>query len=329
MNAIEVMTVEQWRRFDATAPAPTFFARPAWACALSRAFPRFTPHPLRVRGRDAIFIVPLVRAAGGTLRWRELIGMPMGAYTCVLREDGSAANAAQTREALEIVARACDALVVTPWPLGATADLPAWRTSAHETAVVDMRQGLDAAIGRADGRARRMAGQALRRGVRCRRIHSTAAAVGAYYAMLEESAKRWGLARPPFPRTLLEAVLELGDGAAEVWLAECDGETIAGGVVLYGSQELFFWSAAMRAEYGRLRPSNALNFALLEAAAARGVAWYNLGASEGLPGVERFKLSLGASAVPYDELRHERTAFRMYDRLRTSLRHAPAAASAG
>ena len=80
----------------------------------------------------------------------------------------------------------------------------------------------------------------------------------------------------------------------------------------------------MRPQYARLRPSNALNVALIAAAVQRRVHWYNLGASEGLPGVERFKRGLGAAAIPYAEARRERTAFNVYARVRTSIRRVSA-----
>ena len=74
----------------------------------------------------------------------------------------------------------------------------------------------------------------------------------------------------------------------------------------------------MLSEFGRLRPSNALNFALLRAAAERGMRWYNLGSSEGLPGVARFKKDLGARDIAY----HEITLARLPVRIVRSVRHA-------
>jgi lipid II:glycine glycyltransferase (peptidoglycan interpeptide bridge formation enzyme) len=68
-----------------------------------------------------------------------------------------------------------------------------------------------------------------------------------------------------------------------------------------------------------LRPSNALNFALMRAAAARGMLWYNLGSSEGLPGVARFKDNLGAMEIPYHEIRVERRPFKIYANVRKVL----------
>ncbi len=145
------------------------------------------------------------------------------------------------------------------------------------------------------------------------------AAVDIYYELLEASAKRWGLERPTIPKALIEALVRNGGPDVEIWFAHAEGHAIGGGVVFYGSREFFFWSAAMLAEYGRLRPSNALNFALMRAAAQRGMHWYNLGSSEGLPGVARFKDNLGALEIGYKEIRVERTPFRLYANVRRAL----------
>jgi hypothetical protein len=72
----------------------------------------------------------------------------------------------------------------------------------------------------------------------------------------------------------------------------------------------------MRSDFGTLRPSNALNVALITAAARRGVRWYNLGESEGLPGVARFKQGLGATTIAYSTWRRERPSYALYSALR-------------
>jgi len=75
---------------------------------------------------------------------------------------------------------------------------------------------------------------------------------------------------------------------------------------------MIFWSAAMHGEYSALRPSNALNVALMKRAAERDVRWYNLCSSSGLSGVDRFKATLGAKHVPYATITTEQPAFAAY-----------------
>jgi CelD/BcsL family acetyltransferase involved in cellulose biosynthesis len=317
---IEQLDIEAWQAFDALHPAPTFFARPAWALAIQHAYPGMRACPVRIGLRDGgRLIVPLVLAPGGKLQWREFLGMPLGAYTCALRDDGTPATTSEFSEGVEAIRHACDTFVCTPWPL---APRPVVRSGCtervHETSVIDLADGLENALRGLDGVSRRMAGQAQRRGVQCAPSRSAMAA-STYYEMLRIAAERWGIGQPHFPKALLDGLLINGGGNVEIWFAEQDGHPIAGGVVLYGSQELFFWSAAMRPEYSRLRPSNALNVSLIAAACERGVRWYNLGASEGLAGVSRFKRGLGATELPYSELQYARPSYSVYSWLRTSV----------
>jgi hypothetical protein len=257
-----------------------------------------------------------MRLRGGPLRWREYRGFPLGGYTCFLLESGEPASQRQCERALQEIARFADCTTIVTWPLG-----PAPRSlhsRMHETSVVDLSRGIDAALAGVAGIFRRMAGQAERRGVVCEPSHDPSA-VDVYYELLESSAQRWGLERPAIPKKLFASLVRNGGENVEVWFANAEGRAIGGGVVFYGRTEFFFWSAAMLAEYGRLRPSNALNFALMRAAAARGMLWYNLGSSEGLPGVARFKDNLGALELAYPEIRLERAPFKFYVNMRRAL----------
>lgn len=314
---IERLKIEDWLAFDAAHPAPTFFARPAWALSLAQTNPEMRPAPLKIRiGGDRSVLLPLMQLGGGALRWKDFRGFPLGGYTCFIREDGTLATSAECDLALGELARYADAASIIPWPLG---PVPSESFGVpHETSVVDLSAGIDAAMANVEGIFRRMAGQASRRGVVCEPSRDPDA-VDRYYAILEDSAKRWGLERPSIPRDLIRALLENGGSDVQIWFARAEGRDIGGGVVFYGSQEFFFWSAAMLAEYGRLRPSNALNFALMRAAAERGMLWYNLGSSEGLPGVARFKRDLGTTDVPYTELRLARAPFKLYTSVRRVL----------
>ena len=310
------MSIDAWSRVDRR-PAPTFQARPAWALALADANPAYVPAPLAVTFADGErCVVALVRSRGA-LGWRVYSGTPLGGYTVALREDGTPPDGPRAVAALRaVLERAGHSVTLTPWPLASlTVDAFPGDATEHETSIVDLAEGAEAALARMDGKTRRMAGQAQRRGVQCTRA-TDPGRVDRYYAMLEESAIRWGRKTPTYPKRLLEALAVRGGDDVEIWFATFEGEAIAGGVMLYGADEANFWSAAMRAEFGTLRPSNALNVALIGAAAERGVRWYNLGSSEGLPGVARFKEGLGATTVRYVTYRRESPLYRAYRALR-------------
>lgn len=302
-----------WIAFDRAHPAPTFFARPAWALALADSMPNLRPSPLWVLHEGERYVVPTVRART-RMPFREHLAFPLGGYTCVLDSQGRAAEPLVAARVLDELARSCDRLTVIPWPLAQPAAWNARAGSPMETAVIDCSGGYERALAGVRGVTRRMAGQAERRGVICER--GTIEELDAYYEMLHAASLGWGRTEPTISRSLLHAVFARGGNDAQVWFARAEGAIIGGGVILYGAQELFFWSAAMRREYGRLRPSNALNLTLIAQACARGVHWYNLGASEGLEGVARFKSDLGAHAIEYCSWSIEGAGYSLFHRAR-------------
>lgn len=316
-----IETVEAWEAFDRSSPAPTFFARPAFARALEAAFPHLQAAPLVSEYAGARYLVPAVRTRR---RPRGVDAFPFGGYSCVLDAAGNPADGATTSGVLRAVASEVGALSFVSWPLAEQPQPDGFESVEYETAAIDCSGGLESALSGMRGVTRRMVGQAIRRGVECERRATDRNGLDTYYAMLEEASTGWGLAQPTIPRPFLDAVARFGGDDVELWFAMLEGEPIAGGVVLFGRDELFFWSAAMRREFSRFRPSNALNARLIERACERGVRWYNLGASEGLSGVERFKADLGASSYRYRRVTARTPAFRAYLALRNALkmRHA-------
>ena len=94
----------------------------------------------------------------------------------------------------------------------------------------------------------------------------------------------------------------------------------AGGVVLYGRDEAFFWSAATVPNYAVLRANNALAVCIIAAAASRGAAWLNLGSSEGLPGVQKFKRYLGATEISYFTIYWQRPIYRLVELVKSRIK---------
>jgi hypothetical protein len=314
MTTASVLSVDEWQAFQRLHPAPTFFASPDWALAIAESDPNYRAYPLKktLSSGEAV-IVPLLRAPGGRLGWCVLSGTPRGAYTAILTESGLLAPPTAIEELIDVLARHdADDLTLTLWPLGPQPSLRTGSSTSFETSVIDLSRGAEAAIEAMEGSSRRMAGQARRKGVVCA-IERGQEAVETYYDILIQAARKWGIERPTITKELLSALAGGPADDVEIWLARFDGKAVAGGVVLYGADEAFFWSAATLPDYGVLRANNALAVDIMAAAAQRAVKWLNLGASEGLPGVLKFKQSLGASTVAYATLHWQRTGYRLYN----------------
>ncbi|GEM_PF-1288296 len=318
------LSMDEWRAFDAAHPAPTFFARPAWGMTLERTYPGMSAEPTLFYLPEGEALFPFMRSGR---RFVSIEAMPLGTYTLALSPDGGVAERGTAAAIARLLGASSDDFSCTLWPLAEAEDIDGCMRTGHQAAVIDLRGGMEAAIAGFKGVARRMAGQAVRKGVR---VASEPRAAETYYRLLEASAKRWGLQRPHLPRTVFDALVELGGDDVEIWIARYNDEAIAGGVMLYGSTEAFFWSAAMRGEYAALRPSNLLNVEMIKRAVERGMHWYNLGASDGLAGVERFKESLGARPIDYVTLTRRSSLYENYRRVRRGLApsRAPAAKAA-
>jgi GNAT acetyltransferase-like protein len=316
------MTVAEWEAIDRRKPAPTFFARPAWAHSFVTAYPGFSLAPVWCEFADGSRVfVPMVKSRG-RLGWSEYFALPLDKYTVALESDGSLAEVARAQAAFAyVLTHLGHSCTLTPWPPAfGSVTIPNVAGGVRETSLIDLGDGVDAALARMDGNSRRMAHQAEKRGVKCTLETAGSKTVEQYYAMLSITASSWDRGTPTFPKRLLEEVVARGGADVEIWFARFEDKPIAGGVAVYGEQELMFWSAAMLSEYSTLRPSNALNVALIRAAAARGIRWYNLGSSEGCsPGVKRFKEGLGAFSSAYTRFVNISPAYALYCKVRNRL----------
>lgn len=318
------LALREWEAFDKAHPAPTFTARPAWARAWCEANNGVEPMPMRCTFDDGgSLIVPLIRERT-RFGWRVATGMPWNESIVILGSNGHIAGNERCVTALRFIASrvASGSLTITLWPLCAQGEICMDGTDRRdEVSVIDLADGAEAAIERIDGRTRRMAGQAARKGVTCSRADPDGD-LNVYFGILEDAAKRWGRDRPTITRALLEGVFAHAGNDAELWLAYYNRNPIAGGVVLYGgsqNHEMYFWSAAMRGDSTQLRPSNALNLTLIRAAAERGARWYNMGSSFGLPGVAEFKDRLGARRVGYRTQSLQSPLYRAYTAIRAAV----------
>jgi lipid II:glycine glycyltransferase (peptidoglycan interpeptide bridge formation enzyme) len=176
---------------------------------------------------------------------------------------------------------------------------PAGRVSRWVTHALDLREGFEAVWkGSFTAKNRNVCRKAERAGVTVSRVGAERA--GDYYALYAAMTRTWGYATPPYPRELISALLDTDD--AELWLAYLGDELAAGALLMGGSGDLLYWSGAMNREHAQVAPSNAVLRTVIESACTRGIEYLDFGASTGLPGVEAFKRSFGASAREYTEV---------------------------
>ena len=140
------LTPDEWRAFDVCHPASTFFARPAWAMALERAYCGFSAEPTLFRLPEGEALLPLIRSGR---RFVEIQAMPLGTYTLPLTLDGTVADPMIASAIVRhIIGSSSDDFSCTLWPLADYQDVGECQKTPHQAAVIDLRDGADAALAR-------------------------------------------------------------------------------------------------------------------------------------------------------------------------------------
>lgn len=124
----------------------------------------------------------------------------------------------------------------------------------------------------------------------------------AYYGAYRDSLRRWGdNATSRYPWRLFQNGYCLGQEFPEhlkLWLAELDGEVIAGAWVFYWNRHAVWWHGAAYEESFPYKPANVLQADIIEDACEHGYRYYDFNPSGGHEGVARFKRSFGAQERP-------------------------------
>lgn len=143
-----------------------------------------------------------------------------------------------------------------------------------------------------------------------------AAALGDYFEVYAASARRWGRAAPPYPRALFEALLR--SPCTQLWTHHVAGRLACAMVVLAGRGQALYWQGVSHIEDDQkaAHPMARLFDAVVQHLHAQGVSHFNLGASQGLPNVQRFKEEFGARPADYLSLLHESRLWRLLRRVR-------------
>lgn len=287
------------------APGFTFFHSRAWIEALLAAFPGWRDASCRVRlpdGREAL--LPLLQTDRvGPWRWLE--AMPFAFFGGPLVEAGDLSGA-DLACILGQVGRGAGWLAVNLDPLDPLARPGA--IMAGETRLTTHLLALEGdfeAVWRGFSKtARYDIRRAERQGVSARRGRGPQD-FRACFALTQKAAARWGLAGPPHPAPLYQALATLPEERISLWLAEFEGQVIGGLLnVHYAPGRTLHWASALDTDHAPLNPTKLLQREAIREACERGSAAYHMGPSVGfdgapLDGVRQAKEALGARPHEY------------------------------
>jgi hypothetical protein len=304
-----------WDAAVAASGRPFRFSHRAGAGrAFESAYPEYSFEPYQVLYRDGSNILfPIVRVTRRLPVLTTALAMPLGLEGTPLPVKGevTAGHVYSAFRALQGIG----ALAVYGGAGGSPPTLGSVTMATTHT--LDLRSGFEALwSGAFSSKNRNSCRKAERAGVDVS-AEAGAGALEDYLRLYAMSSKGWGYADPPYPRRLFAALI--GSGAAELWLARLDGQAIAGALLLRGSHDVFYWSGAMDRQFQAFAPTNAVLRTAIESACRRGDDYVDFGASGGLAGVERFKLSFGAQPCEFRSIELRTRANRALDKSRAKL----------
>jgi hypothetical protein len=290
VRSLEVLTAHAWDAAIAASGVSFRFSHRASAGrAFEAAYAEYEFEPYRAQYEDGTtLLVPLVRVTRRVSALTMMLGLPLGLEGRPLVVEGELRGG--HLGGLFSALPGCGRLTVHG---GAGGDLPAdGIRSEASTHVLELSPGFETLWEQSfSSKNRNSTRKAEKAGIEVSRAED----VGAYHALYAAASRAWGYSDPPYPRALLDALMD--SGYAELWLGRLDDSPIAGALLLRGSDDVLYWSGAVAAEHRTLAPGNAVIKAAIQSACERGIAYFDFGASTGLPGVSAFKESFGAAEV--------------------------------
>lgn len=191
---------------------------------------------------------------------------------------------------------------------------PRWQRHAHATHVLDLAppEAMRAQFSRG---CRARGNKARRAGIKTE-LYSAPDAASLFYDLYRDSLRRWGEKVTWIrPLAFFEAVLAAGDEHVALHVARYEGQAAAVMLVCSWGDYAHYLAGAADTRLMEHCPSNLL---MEDAAAtwhARGKRFLDLGSSNGLEGVTRFKESFGARPLAYQSIRRQGSLGRIYFRL--------------
>jgi CelD/BcsL family acetyltransferase involved in cellulose biosynthesis len=146
----------------------------------------------------------------------------------------------------------------------------------------------------------------------------------AYFGAYEDSLRRWGeKASSCYSWSFFKNGFKLAQTYPEnikLWLAELNGNLIAGAWVFYWNHHIDWWHGAAYEAYFDHYPNNVLQTEIIRDALEKGYKYYDFNPSGGHWNVARFKRRFGAEEWPIARWTCEDLIFRMGKKIRSMLK---------
>ncbi len=133
--------------------------------------------------------------------------------------------------------------------------------------------------------------------VRISDVNTIADFIEIYYRMYLDTTQRWQDARVT-PKAVFSSMFAHLQEHAKIYLCYQEDKPISGAIILFGKNNIFYYGNASFSQYREWAPNNFLLKEIIRQNCQK-YAFFNMGASVGLPNVQKFKESFGARKVDF------------------------------
>jgi len=296
MNIIDRITEDVWVDVARRCPWATYFHTPSWASVITATFPQYSVASMGFELEGGLRgVLPLVcrKKKGVLVKKTDCKSMEPGVYGGIIADgDPSRNDIARVTEYLCSRKGSVGRIVETPFKqLNLASPFISKELTTH---ILDLTGSYDAVRKGFNRGQKSNINQAKKKSVAVRRADNKKD-IETYCDIYYRTVERWGKAKEEaYPRELFLNLFALADPNACFWLAEAEGEIIAGILVLAWNKNIVYWHGCSLQKFFKHYPNNLLHAAVIEWGCANGYTAYDMGASMGLEGVIRFKESFGA-----------------------------------
>lgn len=327
MKLLHTVERQLWLEVAQASPAATFFHTPHWQEIALGSFGHTADATLgAILPSGVRAVLPLI-CIGGRGPLRDLCSSFELCYGGVIADGPLSTDQAA---ALYGAARGWRTrrLWLAGSPLADLAELPAgFATEQDCTHLIRLEPSFETSFARLPHDRRSAYRQGLAKGVTVRAAASLGD-IDAYYGIYENGLRRWaargvGVVGRPYSVTQFRRCFELAQRhpeSARLWLAEVDGEVVAGSWVFTWRRHAICWHGAVHSDYMRHQPRIVLHVEIMREAVARGCTLLDFGPSGGVAGVVAFKEGYGAERRSFTRAQYVAPAVELAGRLRDRAR---------
>ncbi len=305
MKILNPVPVDFWQEVAESCPWATFFHTPAWATLYAKTFPQYA---VASRGfvmeSGARAVIPFLAEEKKRFLKREtkLKSVEPGVYGGIIADQELC-----QQEVDEIISHILKMkntggrIVGNPFKEFTFPSL--FKKKELFTQVVDLSPGFDELWNRFSRGQKSNISQAQRKNISIRMAHSEQD-IETYFAIYLQTVKRWGKKTvAEHPRELFLNLFRNRDAHIRFYLAEKEGRSIAGIIVLAWGKNLIYWHGCSLDEALKDYPNNLLHYSIIKWGCENGYTCYDMGPSMDMEGVIRFKSSFGAEKVFFKSYR--------------------------